>query len=93
MEDIDPKLLRAFLHVAREGSVSAAARTLGLPPGTVSARVRTLEKRLGTRLFERSGRGVTLAPAAASLLPAALEIVELHDRFVERAGDLSAKRP
>ena len=57
MEDIDPKLLRAFLHVAREGSVSAAARTLGLPPGTVSVRVRTLEKRLGTRLFERSGRG------------------------------------
>ena len=47
MEDIDPKLLRTFLYVARERKFSAAARLLGLSPSTVSLRIRTLERRLG----------------------------------------------
>lgn len=89
MEDIDPKLLRAFLHVARERSFSAAARTLGLPPSTVSLRIRTLERKLEIRLFERDGRGVTLAPAAPDLLPAAREIVDMHDRLFERLSSMS----
>ena len=91
MEDIDPKLLRAFLHVARERSFSAAARTLGLPPSTVSLRIRTLERKLETRLFERDGRGVTLAPAAPDLLPAAREIVDMHDRLFECAASISVR--
>lgn len=93
MEDIDPRLLRAFLHVAGEGSFTAAARALDLAPKTVSLRVRVLEKRLGMRLFERKGRGVVPAPAAASLLPAAREIVDMNDRLFERARGLGRNRP
>ena len=93
MMDIDPKFLRAFLHVSSERSFAGAARTLGLPSRTVSLRVRALEKRLWTRLFERKGRGVTPTPAAASLLPAAREIVDMNDRLFERAGNLGANGP
>ena len=91
MEDIDPKLLRAFLHVARERSFAAAARTLGLPPSTVSLRIRALERKLQTRLFERNGRHMALVPAAPDLLPAAREIVDMHDRLFECAASISVR--
>ena len=91
MENIDPKLLRAFLHVAREGSISAAARRLGLSRAAVSLRVRTLEKRLGARLFHRAPRGLSLAPSGSGLLPAAREIVAMNDRLFERATALSLR--
>ena len=90
MEDLDPKLLRAFLHAAGEGSFAAAARRMDLSPGTVALRVRTLEKRLGARLFRRSSRGLVLAPRGSRLLPAARDIVEINDRLFERAASISA---
>ena len=93
MENIDPRLLRAFLHVAREGSISAAARRMGLSPSTVSLRVRTLERRLGARLFHRDPRGMALAPSGSGLLPAAREIVAMNDRLVERARARAAPSP
>ena len=90
MENIDPKLLRAFLHAAGERSFSAAARRMGVSASTVSLRVRTLEKRLGTTLFHRGRRGAVLAPAGSGLLPAAREIVGMNDRLFERAASMPA---
>ena len=85
METIDPRLLRAFLHAAEAGSISAAAAGLGLSPSTVSTRIRTLERRLGTRLFRRNARGVALSPSGFGLLPAAREIVGMNDGLFECA--------
>jgi len=49
--------LRLFLAVARTGSISGAARQLGVQHSTVSRRIRQFEQKLGTRLLERkSGR-------------------------------------
>jgi hypothetical protein len=45
-----------FWTVAREGSVTAAARRLGLAQSTVSGQLRRLEQRLGHPLFQRQGR-------------------------------------
>ncbi len=50
--------LEAFFWVARLGSVHMAARQLNLAQPTVSLRLRDLEARLGTALFERAGRGL-----------------------------------
>ena len=52
--------LQYFWTVAREGSVSAAARSLRIAQPTVSTQVKQLEEQLGERLFERSGRGLVL---------------------------------
>ena len=45
--------LRLFLAVARTGSISGAARQLGVQHSTVSRRIRKFEEKLGTRLLER----------------------------------------
>lgn len=49
-----------FWAVAREGSVTAAAKSLGVAQPGVSEQIRTLETRLGATLFERGSRGVRL---------------------------------
>ncbi len=52
--------LKAFDATARCGSMSAAARLLGVRQPTISAHLANLEIRYGVELFHRSGRGVTL---------------------------------
>jgi len=52
--------LKAFDATARSGSMSAAARLLGIRQPTISAHVAGLEKRFGVELFVRRGRGVEL---------------------------------
>ena len=59
---------RAFLVTAEEGSLSAAARALGLTQPTLSRQVDALQQELGVVLFERFGRGLELTPAGANLL-------------------------
>lgn len=53
----------AFVCVARSGSFTAAARTLGLPKATISRRVARLEARLKARLLQRSTRRTSLTEA------------------------------
>lgn len=59
---------RAFLVTAEEGSLTAAARALGLTQPTLSRQVEALEKELSLMLFERIGRGLVLTPAGIELL-------------------------
>jgi DNA-binding transcriptional LysR family regulator len=59
---------RAFLVTAEEGSLSAAARALGLAQPTLGRQVDALEEELGVVLFERVGRGLTLTPSGLELL-------------------------
>lgn len=53
---------RAFLVTAEEGSLSAAARALGMSQPTLGRQVAALEKELGIALFERGARGLELTP-------------------------------
>jgi len=59
---------RAFLVTAEEGSLSAAARALGMAQPTLGRQVAALERELGIVLFERAGRGLLLTPAGIDLL-------------------------
>src|SRR5687768_4311459 len=59
---------RAFLVTAEEGSLSAAARALGMAQPTLGRPVDALEEELGVILFERVGRGFTLTPSGLELL-------------------------
>jgi DNA-binding transcriptional LysR family regulator len=59
---------RAFLVTAEEGSLSAAARALGMAQPTLGRQVDALEAELGVVLFERVGRGFTLTPSGHELL-------------------------
>jgi DNA-binding transcriptional LysR family regulator len=59
---------RAFLVTAEEGSLSAAARALGLAQPTLGRQVSALEQELGVVLFERVGRGLALTESGLELL-------------------------
>ena len=59
---------RAFLVTAEEGSLSAAARALGMAQPTLGRQVDALEQELDVVLFERAGRGLTLTPSGYELL-------------------------
>lgn len=60
--NLDIAALRVFLQVAELAHFSRAAEELGLPKGRVSQVVRDLEAQLGTRLFQRTTRRVSLTP-------------------------------
>lgn len=75
--------LRVFLAVAREGSLSAAARQLNVTQPTAGRRLRALEESLSARLFDRLPQGFVPTPAGAALLPLAEEM-ERSAQAVER---------
>lgn len=61
--------LEAFLQVAQHRSFSRAAEALFLTQPSVTARIQSLEREIGERLFERSGRSVTLTDAGHAFMP------------------------
>lgn len=68
---IDWALWRSFLAVAEQGSLSAAARRLGLAQPTVGRHVEQIEEAVGRKLFLRSPQGLAPTDAALALLPEA----------------------
>lgn len=74
---MDINQLRYFISVAQTLNFSEAARRNGLTQPSISHHIGELEKQLGTRLFVRDKRSVTLTDTGRAFLPSALEIVEL----------------
>lgn len=98
--NLDLTALRVFLQVAELAHFSRAADELGLPKGRVSQIVRELEARLGTRLFQRTTRRVSLTPdgellaeRARALLADAGEIEALFQQDQQLGGRLRVDLP
>lgn len=72
---MDLDRLSEFAAVARCGNIKAVAQELGVPPATLSARLRGFEKELGMELFRRVAGGLALTEAGERLLPSAEEIL------------------
>ena len=68
MDNLDWNQLKAFLETAETGSLSAAARKLGLTQPTLSRQVAAIERRMGVTLFERVGKAMALTPTGLDLL-------------------------
>lgn len=76
---METRVLRYFLAVAREGSVTRAARALHLTQPTLSRQIRELEEELGQTLFSRVGRELSLTREGLLLRQRAEEIVGLAE--------------
>ena len=63
--------IKTAFHVARAGTVSGAAETLGVHHATVIRHIDALEGRLGVKLFQRHARGYTPTEAGSDLLQVA----------------------
>lgn len=77
------RVLRYFLTVAREQSFTKAAEQLHITQPTLSRQLAALEEELGTVLFNRGGRSVSLTEDGLLLKRRALELADLEDRIIE----------
>lgn len=77
---MEVRVLRYFLAVAREQSISGAAKCLHVTQPTLSRQLQDLERELGKQLVVRGSRRVTLTPEGMLLRRRAQEIVDLVDR-------------
>jgi len=87
--DLELRQLRAFVMLVEQGSMTAAARALGVAQSTVSEAVAALERALGTRAVarRRGVHGVALTPAGEALLPYARSVLAaLEDAHVAVAS-------
>lgn len=70
--------LTTFLEIAEKGNFTAAAGTLGYAQSTVTTQIKQLEDELGTELFDRLGKTVTLTSAGERLLEYARKMQQLE---------------
>lgn len=86
----DWTLTRSFLAVAESGSLSAAARRLGLSQPTLGRHIAEMEAALGLSLFTRQPRGLIPTEAAEALLPHARAMAESAARLALTAAGRDA---
>ena len=83
--------LRAFEAAARHKSFTRAAEELNVTQTAVSHQIKTLEERLGLKLFDRRGRALRLTEAAKNYLPSVRsafdELYDATERLIRRDGD------
>ncbi|MFH9225308.1 LysR family transcriptional regulator [Streptomyces lydicus] len=73
---MDTRLLRTFVTLAHAGSFTAAARALHLAQSTVTVQIRTLERELGTVLFDRLPAGTVPTRAGRALVEEAEAVLD-----------------
>lgn len=85
---LDTHQLHIFLVAAELENFSEAARHLNLSQPSVSAQIQSLERSLGTQLFRRAGRHISLTEEGQVLLPLAREMVHLSIHVEETMASL-----
>lgn len=85
--------LRYFWEACRAGSITLAARRLGLSQPTLSAQIRALELRCGGRLFERTGRTLVPTELGRTVHSYADEIFTVGRQLAEAVAGRQPDRP
>lgn len=78
--------LKAAIAVAESCSFRVGADTLGMSPTAISSTIRSLENRLGIRLFNRTTRSVSLTSAGKELIGRIVPLLAEIERALEAAG-------
>ena len=86
---MDISSLQAFIAVARNESFSKASEQLFVTQPAISKRVAALEEELGTQLFNRIARQISLTEAGKQLLPKAQELVHQAEDMQRYASNLN----
>jgi DNA-binding transcriptional LysR family regulator len=84
---MDTRQLAAFCAVVERRSFSQAAEQLGVTQPAVSLQIRSLEKRLGLQLLDRSGRRVEPTEAGRRLYRSAQRLLALEEQLLAELGD------
>ncbi|NWD22443.1 LysR family transcriptional regulator [Pseudomonas yamanorum] len=82
--------MEVFTRVAEQGSLSGAARVLGLTPSSISRIITRIERRIGTRLLLRTTRAITLTAEGEAYLRGARRILadmaEVEDAITDQGA-------
>jgi DNA-binding transcriptional LysR family regulator len=84
---MDTRQLAAFCAVVERRSFSQAAEQLGVTQPAVSLQIRSLEKRLGTQLLDRSGRRVEPTESGNRLYRSAQRLLAMEEQLLADLGD------
>src|SRR6476646_8953514 len=84
---MDTRQLAAFCAVVERRSFSQAAEQLGVTQPAVSLQIRSLEKRLGLQLLDRSGRRVEPTEAGRRLYRSAQRLLALEEQLLAELGE------
>jgi len=93
LKNINYRHLHVFWAVATRGGISAASDVLGVTAQTISEQIRILETTLGSSLFTREGRGLTLTEQGRLVLGYADEMFAIGQQLQEALSDESAETP
>ena len=86
---LDSDLLRTFVAIADSGSFTAAAKSVHRTQSAVSMQIKRLEETIGSALFVRAGRSISLTADGESLLGYARRILRLQDQALARLAEPS----
>ncbi|MBX3421149.1 MAG: transcriptional activator NhaR [Pirellulaceae bacterium] len=82
-----------FWTVSQEGSIASASRKLHVSPATISIQLRRLEKSLGVKLFEKSGRGLVLTEMGTAIQTYAQDIFSAGQEMLHMVQGRSTSGP
>ena len=85
--------LASFLEVAKQQSFSRAAQKLFRTQPAISAQIRLLEQECGEKLFDRSGKKISLTSAGETLLDYAQRLHQLHRDALQAIAELGYLAP
>ena len=88
---MDTRHLRSFLKIAETRSISRAAVSLGIAQASLSQQLLRLEDEVGSSLFRRTARGVTLTETGRIFQEQARQILRLTELSIESARQLTAE--
>ncbi len=88
--DVELREIRVFLTLADELHFGRTAERIGIVPSRVSQTIRTLETRLGARLFERTSRRVCLTPTGEQLLADVGPLYRRLEQVVQQTREVAA---
>ncbi|OEJ98134.1 LysR family transcriptional regulator [Streptomyces thermolilacinus] len=89
--DVDPRLLRCFVAVAEEGSLTRAAERLFVSQPALTKQIKRLETQLGVRLFTRSRTGMTLTEPGRTLADRAPALLGEWDRMLRETRGVASR--
>lgn len=84
------RVLRYFLEIARQGSMTSAAETLHVSQSALSKQMKLLETELGQKLFRRGSRSVSLTDAGMLLRRRAEDILDIVDKTTDEFSAMDA---